>query len=329
MPDNRFDFLEFDDTRPARPTPVSRKEPPAATSRTVQPETASPGREWRVVELIGSAGQAAGEFNHPAGLATDLQENLYVADAYNHRVQRISPDGLVTVFGSRGGRAGQFLLPRAMEVDPEFRMFILETGNHRVQVLDADGTSLRVFGIPGHGLDGFHGPADLCLGPYGTLLIADAGNRRVSRWRRLGDPMDVISSLPGGVTFRQPYSLAVDSANRTYVLDRLLHAVLRFGSTGALEAVIGGQGDGPCQFQEPEALAVDPEGRLFVADTGNHRLEILDRDGTRLQSITVAGDRGPLNAPAGIAVSARGTVYLSDTGNHRVFRLEGRDTAPV
>lgn len=327
MSDNRFDFLEFDDTRPARPVSPIRRESDAAQA---PPETGtafSAEREWRVVELIGAAGTGAGEFNTPAGLAADLAENLYVADAYNHRVQRITQDGMVTVFGARGTRPGQFLLPRAVKVDPDYRMFVLESGNHRVQVLESDGTPLRTFGGPGYGLENFHGPTDLCLGPYGTLLVADAGNRRVARWRRLGEPMDILSSLPGGVTFRQPHAVAVDHANRTYVLDRLLHAVLRFGSSGALEAVIGGPGDGPGQFHEPEALAVDEEGRLFVADTGNHRLQILARDGACLQRINTGGDLGPLKAPAGVAISPRGMIYLADTGNHRVFRLEVREPA--
>jgi DNA-binding beta-propeller fold protein YncE len=123
--------------------------------------------------------------------------------------------------------------------------------------------------------------------------------------------------------------VAVDEANRVYVLDRLLHAVLRFGANGALEAVIGGPGDGPGQFQEPEALAVDRDGRMYVADTGNHRLQFLDRSGQCLQTITAGGDLGALHAPAGVTVSPRGNVYLADTGNHRVFRLEKRTSAPA
>jgi sugar lactone lactonase YvrE len=207
MPDNRFDFLEFDDPRPARPKTSLRPQPPLAQAPEATGQAAATNAadgEWRVVELIGSAGHAAGEFSTPAGLATDLAENLYVADAYNHRVQRISRDGLVTVFGARGLRPGQFHMPRAIDVDAEYRMFVLETGSHRVQVMDADGISLRTLGAAGHGLAEFHNPTDLCLGPYGTLLVADAGNRRVSRWRRLGEPLDIVSTLPGGVSFRQP-----------------------------------------------------------------------------------------------------------------------------
>lgn len=324
MSDNRFDFLELDDAGRATPAavPAARSTVPPASAAEQWPEVQG---EWRIVELIGRPGHGAGEFSLPVGLTVDLAENLYVADSYNHRVQRISPDGLVAIFGARGHRPGEFIHPRSVAVDAEFRMFVLEAGGQRVQVLETDGTELRTLGAAGHGLAQFYNPAGLCLAPYGTLLVADAGNRRVARWRRLGEPLDVVTSLPGGVTFRQPYDVAVDRRDQVYVLDRLLAAVLRFGTSGALEAVLGGPGSGPGQFFEPEALAIDAGDRLLVADTGNHRVQILDAAGKCLQVIATAGELGPLHAPAGVAVSPRGSVYLADSGNHRVLRLERQD----
>jgi DNA-binding beta-propeller fold protein YncE len=41
------------------------------------------------VEIIGRAGAAPGEFSNPWSIALDSQGNLYVADANNHRVQKL------------------------------------------------------------------------------------------------------------------------------------------------------------------------------------------------------------------------------------------------
>ena len=41
------------------------------------------------VEIIGGAGAGPGKFNNPWGVALDSHGNLYVADALNHRVQKL------------------------------------------------------------------------------------------------------------------------------------------------------------------------------------------------------------------------------------------------
>ena len=42
-----------------------------------------------VREVVGGAGRQPGEFANPWGLALDSKGNLYVADAMNHRVQKL------------------------------------------------------------------------------------------------------------------------------------------------------------------------------------------------------------------------------------------------
>src|SRR4051812_41821823 len=46
-----------------------------------------------LTETIGQRGVLSGEFNFPTGLAVDAEGVLFVAVSYNHRVQRITPDG--------------------------------------------------------------------------------------------------------------------------------------------------------------------------------------------------------------------------------------------
>ena len=63
----------------------------------------------RYVKTLGTAGQGAGEFQMPLGLAIDESDRLYIADAGNNRVQVIDATGnYITEFGGRGWQTGEF-----------------------------------------------------------------------------------------------------------------------------------------------------------------------------------------------------------------------------
>ncbi len=83
------------------------------------------------------------QFAYPAGLALDKQGNLYVADTENHRLRKITPEGVVTTFagttkGTTDGLAttAQFFLPREIDIDDEGAMYVADAGNHRIRKID-------------------------------------------------------------------------------------------------------------------------------------------------------------------------------------------------
>lgn len=87
------------------------------------------------------------------------------------------------------------------------------------------------------------------------------------------------------------------------------------------------------RFCGPNALAVGPGGALYVADSRNHRIRMISREG---RVTTVAGGGEPDGAggkadgavaearfsfPSGVAVDPEGVIYVADTGNHRICRI--------
>lgn len=138
-----------------------------------------------LVQVVGRAGRAPGEFNRVEGVALDAVGKLYAADSCNHRVQVFGPDGqFVRVIGRPGSGPGEMSYPYDVEVDPEGRLFVCEFGNSRIQVFDAGGEFVEIIGRPGVRPGEFNNPWSIALDPHGNLYVADALNHRVQKLTR-------------------------------------------------------------------------------------------------------------------------------------------------
>ncbi len=75
-----------------------------------------------------------GWFATVTSVALDQDGNVFIADFYNHRVQKFASDGtFLTSFGAKGNGPGQFEYPIAVAIAPDGDVFITDFGNHRVQ----------------------------------------------------------------------------------------------------------------------------------------------------------------------------------------------------
>ena len=92
----------------------------------------------------GDGGPAArASLNHPADVAVDAAGNVYIADQFNHRIRRVSPDGIITTVAGTGaagfsgddGPATQAALnrPSGVTVDSDGNLYIADHFNQRVR----------------------------------------------------------------------------------------------------------------------------------------------------------------------------------------------------
>ncbi len=174
-------------------------------------------------------------------------------------------------------------------------------------------------------------------GPVPTALGWAAQIDRVA-----GDGVGGVVDGPAAqARFGDPYGLALDAQGVLYIADGGNdNRIRRLHPDGRVDTLAGqGEGwrDGPAlqaRFHTPSGLAVDAAGNVFVADTGNHVIRRIARDGT-VSTLAGDGTRGfadgaaaqaRFDAPMGVAVAADGRVFVADTYNDRirVIDLDGQ-----
>jgi tripartite motif-containing protein 71 len=88
----------------------------------------------------------------------------------------------------------------------------------------------------------------------------------------------------------------------------------------------GTQGPGPGQLNTPLGLCVAPSGHVYVADSGNHRLQEFDANGTFIRTI---GDATVfVDEPGDVAVRQDGTVFVANISDIKVFSASGQPQQP-
>lgn len=158
--------------------------------------------------------------NSPRGMAFDAQGNLYVADTFNHRIRKITPDVQITTFAGTGtkgfagdgGPASAAWLnePHRLKFDAEGYLYVADSYNHVIRMITPAGIIHTIAGTPGDGGDEGDGvaalnaklnlPKGLDIRPNGDIIFSDNDNHRVRMLRP--QPRLVDSSVVNAAGFK-------------------------------------------------------------------------------------------------------------------------------
>jgi predicted membrane-bound mannosyltransferase/DNA-binding beta-propeller fold protein YncE len=219
-------------------------------------------------------------FHEPWGLAIGLDGSIYVADTWNHRIQKFSSQGeFITMWGYFGQAESPiaFWGPRDVVVDADGRVFVTDTGNKRVVIFDSDGNYLNQFGSTGLAPGQFDEPVGMALDDQGRLYVADTWNQRIQAFEPDGTgnfrPLTSweVYAWFGSSLDNKPY-LSVDQSGRVYTTDPEGYRVLVFTPEGDIIKYWGDYSVGSDGFGLAGAVASDPLGGVWVSDTGNSRI---------------------------------------------------------
>jgi serine/threonine protein kinase, bacterial len=255
--------------------------------------------------ISGSAnGLDTATFFKPFGVATDVSGNVYVADAGNNKIRKISPAGVVSNFAGTGN-AGS-----------------------------ADGTDTATF----------NSPLGVALDKSGNVYVADNGNNLIRKISPAGVVSTLAGTTIAGAdngagkaaTFNSPESLAVDAAGNVYVADYGNNLIRKITPAGTVSTLAGsgtaGSANGTgmaASFNSPFGIAVDAAGNVYVADSGNNLIRKITASGTVSTfagngvkgANDAAGTAASFNTPAGIAIDAAGNLYVADENNNLIRKI--------
>jgi len=306
---------------PSSPTPTSS---PLMPTPTQLPQPSIPP-SYRAFQFAIGAQAPIGQFYDPRSVAVAPDGTVYVADTYNHRIQRFSASGaFLGTWGARGSGDGQFDRPHGVAVAPDGTVYVADTYNHRIQRFSADGTFLGKWGSEGSGDGRFIRPEGIAVAPNGTVYVVDSGNHRIQRFSADGTFLGTWGTRgSSNRQFLSPSGIAVAPDGTVYVVDSGNHRIQYFSATGAFLGTWGAEGRGNGRFYDPRGVAVAPDGTVYVADTFNDRVQRFRADGTFLSTWGAFGTGdGRFVRPIGIAVAPDGTVYVADRRIQR-FRADG------
>jgi len=259
---------------------------------------------------------------------------ILVMDWNNHRVRRISTDGMIHHFIGSGqlgdtrvigadGAQGRMNHPTQINLGPDGTYWISTFHNWCIKNFAADLSLIQFIGDTTNGYRGdypenggnidfmtrprFDLPVSLVFDNAGMLYFSDQGNSRI---RRIDLATRVITRFVGDSTRGFADGIGEEA---------------QFSLPGSQTVGTG----------EPAGkIDLSPDGQyIYMADTDNNRIRkinIATREVTTIAgtgAIGFAGDGRPalqaeLNFPTDVACSNNGDIYIADAHNHAIRKID-------
>ncbi len=274
-----------------------------------------------VAGYTGDGGPAtAARIDGPNRVLVGPDGSVYISGGGRPRVNRISPDGIITTFAGTGTICNVTTDPTCGEGQP------------------ATSAPLR-------------NPSGMALGPDGSLYIADQNNARVRRVTPAGIMTTVAGTGTAGYNgdgipattarLNQPVDVALGPDGSLYIADLADFRVRKVSPDGLISTVAGngtncffGGENGPATSTctpVPTAVAVAPDGTLYISVAAHHRIRKVNQAGiiTTVAGSVIgyAGDGGPaaqarFNGLQGLTIGPDGSLYIADENNFRLRKID-------
>lgn len=216
-------------------------------------------------------------FDAPIGIAVDKAGNLYVADTYNDRIRKITPDGQVTTLAGSGiagyadGQAEQakFDTPCGVAVDEQGNVFVADTGNNAIRKITPQGevtTLTQIESDEPSGNTRLSSPVSLVLTPDHFLFITSSANGSIYRLTPEGELSVYAGSRSGfadgtGAEARLngAAGIAADAQGNLYVADNYNYLIRKISPVAAYggQATAGKQSETFIQPIDPASATTD------------------------------------------------------------------------
>jgi gliding motility-associated-like protein len=155
----------------------------------------------------------AASFHYPRGLCIDNLGNLYLADTYNNKIRKITPEGNVSTFAGNGlpgsvdgtGTAASFNSPVDVAFDSAQNLYVTDLNNHKIRKITPEGivSTFAGNGLPGS-VDGtgsaasFFAPAGLTFDSSDVLFVSSL-DQKIRKINFILGSYSITPELPVGL----------------------------------------------------------------------------------------------------------------------------------
>jgi len=312
--------------------------------------------EGRVSTLAGSSmGYRDGEsdsaqFAFPYDAVQGANGTLYVSDTQNHLIRAVDPNGNVVTYAGvsgerddygnlQGGYAdgakqqARFNEPKGLAIDKTGAIYVADSGNGAIRVLQTNGEVSTL-------IKGLNYPSDLVFGENGVLYVSETMNHRIIKVNPDGSSQTLVDQLnePSGLSIFNGILYVADTGNQricSVTTEGVMNTV-----AGSAEEMIqgtsylkGGLTDGKAEqarFNFPHGVAVSSDGTIYVADTYNHAVRVLRKDGT-VETLAGNGEHGNqcgfleqarFDGPTSVLLTSENHLLILDQMNHQVRKVQ-------
>lgn len=207
--------------------------------------------------------------------------------------------------------------PEDLAVDHRGRIVIADTGNHRVVVVSREGKLVTEFGGYGWGEGEFDGPTGISVYPGFYIYVLDQGNRRVQRFDKDGDFVDIVLDEDQAGS---PVGIDVGQLGELLLVDLDSQTVLKWSQFDEELDPVGRFGTGEGGLVVPRDVAVGPQREIAVADPGRGSVEVFDEFGAHLCALTTPDTL----AAERVVFEPRGGIVVAEPSRARILAFDRR-----
>lgn len=285
-------------------------------------------------------------FSYPYGMVIDSAGNLFISEAGNEDIRKITPDYTVSTFagGPAGdndgtGTAASFTTLAGIGIDRNDNIYAMEWLYGQVRMITPAAVVThynRSAAIPQS--------QDVAVDRHGNLFTAGGFGARIYSIPPTGPATTFAGGYPGSedgtgdkAQFNNLYGVTFDAAGNLYAIDVWNKTVRRVTPKAVVTTVAGladrGSRDAvgiEARFYYPWGIVSDGAGGFYVCDSVNDTIRKIDSAGA---VTTIAGKvftpglvdgRGlhaRFNDPTAIARDAAGNLYVADSLNNAVRKI--------